>query len=54
MAERASEKRGAAAETLRIRLDDVGLSRPTLDEVFLSLTGRPPAATIADDDRVAA
>jgi ABC-2 type transport system ATP-binding protein len=25
-------------------LDDVGLRRPTLDEVFLALTGRPPAA----------
>ena len=27
-----------------IALDDVGLRRPTLDEVFLALTGRPPAA----------
>jgi ABC-2 type transport system ATP-binding protein len=31
----------------RIDLDDIGLRRPTLDEVFLALTGRP--ADIADD-----
>jgi ABC-type multidrug transport system ATPase subunit len=27
----------------RLEVDDVGLRRPTLDEVFLSLTGRPAA-----------
>ena len=32
-----------------IPLDDVGLRRPTLDEVFLALTGRPPATPTADD-----
>ena len=31
----------------RIDIDDVGLRRPTLDEVFLGLTGRPAT----DDDR---
>ena len=30
----------------RVDIDDVGLRRPTLDEVFLALTGRP-----ATDDR---
>jgi hypothetical protein len=24
-----------------VRVDDIGFRRPTLDEVFLSLTGRP-------------
>ena len=27
----------------RLEVDDVGLRRPTLDEVFLTLTGRPAA-----------
>ena len=32
-----------------VEFDDVGLRRPTLDEVFLTLTGRPAdAATDAD------
>jgi ABC-2 type transport system ATP-binding protein len=30
-----------AVEGLDIELDDIGLRRPTLDEVFLTLTGRP-------------
>jgi ABC-2 type transport system ATP-binding protein len=33
----------------RIPIDDIGLRRPTLDEVFLALTGRPPSDP-ADDD----
>ena len=38
-----------------VELDDVGLRRPTLDEVFLTLTGRPAAEdTSASDDLVAA
>jgi ABC-2 type transport system ATP-binding protein len=31
-----------------ITVDDVGLRRPSLDEVFLTLTGRGVAATAAD------
>ena len=27
----------------QVRLEDVGLRRPTLDDVFLALTGRPTA-----------
>jgi daunorubicin resistance ABC transporter ATP-binding subunit len=38
--------RTLAAE--RVELDDVGLRRPTLDEVFLTLTGRPATADTAD------
>ena len=43
----------------RIELDDVGLRRPTLDEVFLTITGRPATDTTEDtsddtNDRVAA
>jgi ABC-2 type transport system ATP-binding protein len=33
----------------RIPVDDVGLRRPTLDEVFLALTGQPLEATNTDD-----
>jgi ABC-2 type transport system ATP-binding protein len=32
-----------AVEDLGLEIDDIGLRRPTLDEVFLSLTGRPAA-----------
>ena len=35
-----------ALETAGISLDDIGLRRPTLDEVFLSLTGRPVENTV--------
>ncbi|HEY5249014.1 MAG TPA: DUF4162 domain-containing protein, partial [Dermatophilaceae bacterium] len=38
-------------DAAQIALDDVGLRRPTLDDVFLSLTGHPteqPAAAPAD------
>jgi ABC-2 type transport system ATP-binding protein len=30
-----------ALDAAGLTLDDVGLRRPTLDEVFLTLTGRP-------------
>jgi ABC-2 type transport system ATP-binding protein len=30
-----------ALDAAGLALDDVGLRRPTLDEVFLTLTGRP-------------
>ena len=35
-----------------IAIDDIGLRRPTLDDVFLALTGH--AAEAADDDETAA
>ena len=37
-----------ALDALAVEVDDIGLRRPTLDEVFLTLTGSP----IADDDPV--
>jgi ABC-2 type transport system ATP-binding protein len=37
-----------AVEELGVEIDDVGLRRPTLDEVFLTLTGRPSAEDDAD------
>ena len=36
-----------------IRIDDIGLRRPTLDDVFLSLTGHGAEATTFDDEEVA-
>jgi len=39
-----------AVEELGVEIDDIGLRRPTLDEVFLTLTGRPSA----DEDAHAA
>ena len=42
------EHRGAIAEAVRkldaagIEIDDIAVRRPTLDDVFLTLTGRPP------------
>jgi ABC-2 type transport system ATP-binding protein len=33
----------------RVALDDIGLRRPTLDEVFLGLTGQPISASDAPD-----
>jgi ABC-2 type transport system ATP-binding protein len=45
----------------RLDVDDIGLRRPTLDEVFLSLTGSPagdptdptePTEAGGDDDRL--
>jgi ABC-2 type transport system ATP-binding protein len=32
-------------DAARVQVDDIGFRRPTLDEVFLSLTGRPAEAT---------
>ncbi len=32
-----------------VRVDDIGFRRPTLDEVFLTLTGRPAEETRPDD-----
>jgi ABC-2 type transport system ATP-binding protein len=51
-------RRGAIAEAIRrlddagIGIDDIAVSRPTLDDVFLALTGH--AAEQADDDRAVA
>jgi ABC-2 type transport system ATP-binding protein len=36
-----------------IRIDDIGLRRPTLDDVFLSLTGHGAEATTFEDEEVA-
>jgi len=36
-------------EGLGVEVDDIGLRRPTLDEVFLTLTGRPAADDAGDD-----
>jgi ABC-2 type transport system ATP-binding protein len=33
-----------------IALDDIALRRPTLDDVFLTLTGRPAEPALVDDD----
>jgi ABC-2 type transport system ATP-binding protein len=44
------ETRGAIAEAVRrlddagVGVDDISVRRPTLDDVFLTLTGRPPEA----------
>jgi ABC-2 type transport system ATP-binding protein len=62
------EHRGAIAEAVRrldaesIEIDDISVRRPTLDDVFLTLTGRPPEpegdedeeADTAEHERVAA
>ena len=36
-----------------IVIDDVGLRRPTLDDVFLTLTGHAAEADMAEDDELA-
>ena len=36
-----------------IGIDDIGLRRPTLDDVFLSLTGHGAEATAVEDEEVA-
>ena len=41
-------------DELRIAVDDVGLRRPTLDEVFLALTGQPLDPTDPDERAAAA
>ncbi len=48
------EHRGAIAEAVRrldrrgIGIDDIAIRRPTLDDVFLSLTGKPPEPEESD------
>jgi ABC-2 type transport system ATP-binding protein len=37
----------------RVALDDIGLRRPTLDEVFLALTSQFPAPTNPDTEPAA-
>jgi ABC-2 type transport system ATP-binding protein len=50
---------GAALEATGIAIDDLGLSRPTLDDVFLHLTGHraeaedPDGVDARDDEEVA-
>jgi hypothetical protein len=42
-----------AAQALQdagVVLDEIGLRRPTLDDVFLTLTGRPPPADPDDEE----
>ena len=42
-----------ALDEARIEVEDITLRRPTLDEVFLTLTGRHAAATTTPEERVA-
>ena len=48
-------RRGAIAEAVRrldqvgVGIDDIAVRRPTLDDVFLTLTGRPPEDESAED-----
>jgi ABC-2 type transport system ATP-binding protein len=37
-----------ALDALAVEVDDIGLRRPTLDEVFLTLTGAPMDAGESD------
>ncbi|HEY6609000.1 MAG TPA: ATP-binding cassette domain-containing protein [Candidatus Limnocylindria bacterium] len=37
-------------DAVEVRVDDIGFRRPTLDEVFLALTGRPAEAMPADEE----
>jgi ABC-2 type transport system ATP-binding protein len=37
-----------------VHVDDIGFRRPTLDEVFLSITGRPAEERIETDEEVPA
>jgi ABC-type multidrug transport system ATPase subunit len=49
--DRGAEQLAAVVRLLddrRIEVDDIGLRRPTLDEVFLALTGQPLANTNTD------
>jgi ABC-2 type transport system ATP-binding protein len=38
-----------ALDAEQVTIDDIGLRRPTLDDVFLTLTGRPPEDESAED-----
>jgi len=50
------EHRGAIAEAVRkldaegIEIDDIAVRRPTLDDVFLTLTGKPPELSAEAED----
>jgi hypothetical protein len=46
-------RRAAARRRRRRPLDEISLRRPTLDDVFLQLTGRPPAADATDEEPAA-
>jgi ABC-2 type transport system ATP-binding protein len=52
------EHRGAITAAVRrldaegIGIDDIGIRRPTLDDVFLTLTGRPPEPTNDGEEQV--
>jgi ABC-2 type transport system ATP-binding protein len=39
-----------ALDTAGVHVDDIGFRRPTLDEVFLQLTGRPPEAGVPAEE----
>jgi ABC-2 type transport system ATP-binding protein len=41
-----------ALDDARIDVDDIGLRRPTLDEVFLALTGAPATSDAPEDDEI--
>jgi ABC-2 type transport system ATP-binding protein len=41
---------GRAIDESGIRIDDLGLQRPSLDDVFLHLTGHRAEEPIAEDD----
>jgi ABC-2 type transport system ATP-binding protein len=43
-----------ALEGLEVEIEDLGLRRPTLDEVFLTLTGAPPQVSDEPDEARAA
>ena len=51
------ERRGAIAEAVRrldaegIGIDDIAVRRPTLDDVFLTLTGRAPEPEEREEPR---
>jgi ABC-2 type transport system ATP-binding protein len=51
-----TERRGAIAEAVRrldaagVRVDDISMRIPTLDDVFLTLTGKPPEPEEAEED----
>ncbi len=52
------EHRGAIAEAVRrlndagVGIDDMAIRRPTLDDVFMTLTGRPPESEEAEDQQL--
>jgi ABC-2 type transport system ATP-binding protein len=37
-------------DSAEVRVDDIGFRRPTLDEVFLTLTGRPAEEPTKHDE----